>query len=48
VDNVKNLYCRVTTYLENLEIREKSGNQKLVREKSGNWEKVEKLGFHKL
>jgi len=43
----------VTTYLENLEIREKSGCQKLVRENgqsqgivkewSGDWERVEKV-----
>ena len=36
---------RVTTFLENLEIREKSGDQKLVREKSVKIDKVrEKSG----
>jgi len=36
---------RVTTFLENLEIREKSRNQKLITEKSGKIDKVrEKSG----
>jgi len=30
----------MTTYLDNLEIREMSGNQKLVREKLGKIDKV--------
>jgi len=33
---------RVTTFPENLEIREESGNKKLVREKSGKVDKVSK------